>query len=247
VSITSDEELEALKRIGRVVALTLAELQRALAPGMTTADLDALCAAALARHGARPTPKHTYHFPGSLCVSVNDEIVHGIPGGRKVRPGDVVKLDVTADLDGYVADAARTAVVPPAARHGDRLAAAARAAFDRAMHAARAGTRLCDLGREVEREARRHGYRVVRDLCGHGVGRAVHEPPDVPNYFEPRCHGRLTEGLVVAVEPILCAGSGRVVNCPDGWTVRTADRSLSAHHENTVVITRGEPIILTAA
>jgi methionyl aminopeptidase len=247
MSIHSQADLEGLRRIGRIVAEALRVMQDRLAPGMTTADLDAIGAAVLARHGARPTPQHTYGFPAACCISVNDEVVHGIPGARVLRAGDVVKLDVTADRDGYVADAARTVVLGPAAADASRLAAAARAAFQRALDFATAGRRIRELGRAVDAEARRHGARVIRELCGHGVGRKIHEPPTVPNYYEPRCLGRFTEGLVVTVEPILCAGSGQAQQPDDGWTVRTSDGSLAAHHEETLVITRGRPLILTAA
>jgi len=178
-------------------------------------------------------------------VSVNDEAVHGIPGPRVLRAGDVVKLDVTADKDGFVADAARTVVVGEAPGPGRRLAECARAAFACALLAARAGNRTRDVGRAVQAEVRRRGFRVLPELAGHGVGRAVHEPPCVPNYDEPRATDLLTEGLVLAVEPIITAGRGRVAAPTDGWTIRTADGSLAAHHEETIVVTRGLPIVVT--
>jgi methionyl aminopeptidase len=246
MSIQSEADYHGLQLIGRIVAAALAAMQRHLAPGRTTAELDAVCRATLTEMGARPTPEHAYGFPGAACISVNDEVVHGIPGGRVLRPGDVVKLDVTADRDGYVADAARTVVVPPAPERAQRLADCARAAFARALDVATAGTPIRAVGRAVEAEVLRHGYRVIRELSGHGVGRQIHEPPSIPNYDEPRCRGRFTEGLVITVEPILAAGSGKAFNCRDGWTIKTADRSLAAHHEETIVITRGRPLILTA-
>jgi methionyl aminopeptidase len=247
MSIESSADLEGLTRIGRVVEEALREMGQRVVAGVTTAELDAVCVAALDRHGARPTPRHAYGFPGAACISVNDEVVHGIPGDRVLRAGDVVKIDVTADLNGYVADAARTLVVAPSTPAGDRLTACARSAFACAMRVATAGRRIREVGTAVEGEVRRQGYSVIRELCGHGVGRKIHEPPMIPNYFDPRCQGRLNEGLVITVEPIIAAGSGRAVNGKDGWTVRTADRSLAAHHEETIVITRGRPIILTGA
>ncbi len=246
MSVETQDDIAGLSRIGRIVGLVLREMERAAAPGRTTADLDGLCAHELARHGARPSPRRVYGFPGSSCISVNDEVVHGVPGPRVLEPGDVLKIDVTADLEGYVADAARTVVVGPSDPGKDRLVECARSAFRQALHLATAGALINSLGAAVERETRRHGFNVIRELAGHGVGRAIHEPPDIPNYHDRSHCGRLTEGLVVAIEPIIAAGTGRAVLCEDGWTIRTADRSLAVHHEETVMITRGRPIVFTA-
>lgn len=247
MSIQSERDRLGIERAGRVVALALAEMREHLRPGMTTAELDALGEAVLRRHGARSAPQQHYAFPGVNCISLNDEAVHGIPHRRVIQPGDLVKLDVTAELDGYIADAAVTVGVPPVPAPARRLAACAEAAFQRALSVARAGERVNAIGRAVETEVRRWGFRVIRELCGHGVGRAIHEEPSVPNYCDRGNPTRLTEGLVITIEPIIAAGSGRVVLDPDGWTTRTADGSLSAHHEHTVVITRGRPVLLTAA
>jgi methionyl aminopeptidase len=236
-----------MRRAGQVVARTLAAMETAIAEGMTTADIDSVAQRELDRHGARPTPMHVKGFPGAACISINDEAVHGVPGCRRVERDDVVKIDVTADLDGYIADAARTIVVSPRDPNRLRLAWCARASFDAGMNAAVTGNRTDDIGGAVEREVRRSGFRVIKSLCGHGVGRAIHEPPSVPNYREPRMSHRLTVGLVITIEPIICAGSGRAYEANDGWTVCTADGSLAAHHEETIVITTGRPIILTAA
>jgi methionyl aminopeptidase len=249
----SRREIELMRRAGQVACQILAKMREAAVPGMTTFELDELARVEMESAGAisgsrfYPSYKPGEGYPGYTCISVNDEVVHGIPGGRVLRPGDAVKLDVTADRDGYVADAARTVVLGPATPDASRLAAAARAAFQRALDFATAGRRIRELGRAVDTEARRHGARVIRELCGHGVGRKIHEPPSIPNYYEPRCLARFTEGLVVTVEPILCAGSGQAHQTDDGWTVRTSDGSLAAHHEETLVITRGRPLILTAA
>ena len=247
MSIESKADLKGMTAIGRIVGETLKVLVGAAGPGMTTAELDRLCERELAGRGARPTPRHAYGFPGAVCISINDEVVHAIPGPRVIGPGDVVKIDLTADKDGYVADASRTVVMPFARAEASRLAACARSAFDAAMAEARAGRRARDVGRAVEREVRRHGFAVVRQLYGHGVGRAIHEPPSIPNFDDPGCPDRLTDGLVITVEPIVAARSGRAVTTSDGWTVRTLDGSLSAHHEETILITRGEPVVLTAA
>jgi methionyl aminopeptidase len=201
----------------------------------------------LAANGARHAPRLDYNFPGDSCISVNDEAVHGIPGPRVVRAGDLVKLDVVAEKDGYFADAAITVPVPPVTDEKRRLAACARAAFEKAMEVARVGNRVSDIGRAVENEVKRHGFVVVRDLAGHGIGRKIHEEPSVPNHWDWRARQVLTDGLVITVEPIVAARSGRVVEDPDGWTLRTADGGLSAHFEHTLVVTRGRPVLLTAA
>lgn len=247
MSIGSEEELEALRRVGRVVRRALDAMEREVRPGITTGDLDLVGARVLEEHGARSAPRVVYGFPGTVCISVNDEAVHGIPGGRAVAAGDVVKLDVTAELDGFMADAAVTVVAAPSSEAGRRLAACARVAFEQAMRVARAGRRVNEIGRAVEAEVSRRGFAVMRDLAGHGIGRSIHEEPSVPNYYDWRARAPLTEGLVITVEPIVAQRSGAYVDDEDGWTVRTADGGWVAHHEHTLVITRGRPILLTAA
>ena len=177
---------------------------------------------------------------------MNDEVVHGIPRNRVLRDGDLVKLDVTAEKDGFFADAAVTVRVGEVSAAAQSLARCAEAAFLQAMRVVRPGARVHEIGRVVERTVRGNGFSVVRELCGHGVGRTIHEAPTVPHYFDPGNRARLTEGLVIAVEPIIAAGSGRSVLGRDGWTVRTADHSLAAHYEQTVVVTKGAPLVVTA-
>lgn len=188
-----------------------------------------------------------YGFPGDVCISVNSEVVHGIPGDLVIQQGDLVKLDLTAEKDGFHTDAAVSVQVPPVQGTTQQLAKCAERAFRQALVAARAGKRTKDIGRAVEREVRRSGFQVIRELGGHGVGRTIHEAPSVPNYADPFARHILTEGLVITIEPIIAAGSGKVALDKDGWTVRTLDGSFSAHYEHTVVITRGEPVLLTAA
>jgi methionyl aminopeptidase len=188
-----------------------------------------------------------YGFPSAVCISVNDEAIHGIPGSRVLQDGDLLKLDLVAEKDGFFADAAVTVRVGAVSATADSLVRCAESAFQHAAKVARVGNRVYEIGRAVEGEVRRCGFSVMRDLCGHGVGRSIHEEPSVPNYHEPRCRSRLTSGLVITIEPIIAAGSGRGELQRDRWTVRTADRSLSAHYEHTVVITKGAPILLTAA
>jgi methionyl aminopeptidase len=215
--------------------------------GDPTAQLDAMAARVFAHHGARSAPTLVYGFPGHVLLSVNDEIVHGVPGPRALRRGDLLTLDVTVECDGYVADAARTLVVGRGSDTANRMIACVRAAFRAGAAVARAGTRVNEIGRAVDTEVRRHGFRVVRDLSGHGVGRTIHEEPSVPNYYDPWQRDVLTEGLVLTIEPMISAGSAEAVTDANGWTIRTRDGSLSAHHEHTLVITGQAPLILTAA
>jgi len=236
-----------MRAAGAVVALVLAALKALVRPGVTTGELDAVADRLIREHGARSAPVLVYNFPGAVCISVNDEIVHGIPGQRALQEGDLVKLDVTLEKDGFMADAAVTVPVGQVSATARRLAACAEHAFRQAMQVARAGQRVFEIGVVVEREVRRQGFSVVRDLCGHGIGRSIHEKPSVPNFFDPNAHERLTEGLVLAVEPIIAAGSGRSLLAHDGWTYKTADHKLAAHFEHTIVVTQDAPIILTAA
>ena len=248
MSIETQADLEALKRVGRVVAETIAEARRRLCPGMTTAELDGIAEAVFARHGARSAPREEYGFPGCLCLSVNDEAVHGVPGERVLRSGDLVKVDVTAELDGYVADACESIPVGAVDRETERLSAAAAAALRRGIAVATAGVQAREVGAAVERVVEARGFSVLRALQGHGVGRAIHEPPEIPSWDAPWATETLTEGLVMTIEPIIGAGGREVVDdADDGWTIRTRDGARSAHAEHTVVITRGQPLVLTAA
>ncbi|HEY2018647.1 MAG TPA: type I methionyl aminopeptidase [Bryobacteraceae bacterium] len=247
MSIRNHVQLEKLRAIGRIVRLVLEQTAAAVRPGVTTLELDEVGARVLSAHGAESAPPKVYGFPGALCISVNDEAIHGIPGGRVLQVGDLVKLDLVAEKDGFYADAAVTVPVGEISQTAGALMRCAESAFHLAAKVARAGARVYDIGRAVEQETHRCGFSVMRDLCGHGVGQTIHEPPSVPNFHDPRFRTRLTEGLVITIEPIIAAGAGRGVLQRDKWTIRTADRSLSAHYEHTVVITRGDPILLTAA
>jgi methionyl aminopeptidase len=246
MSIESADDWKGLRRAGRVAHVTLEALEANVRPGVTTAALDAVAARVFAAHGARSAPAMLYGFPKTVLISVNDEVVHGIPGSRQLESGDLVKLDVTVEKDGYIADAARTVIVGSGSEQAQRLTACARAAFASALRVARAGARVNEIGRAVETEVRKRGFTVIRALTGHGVGRAIHEPPSVPNHYDPWQKDVLTDGLVLTIEPIISAGSERVREDPDGWTVRTGDGSLSAHWEHTLVVTRERPVVLTA-
>lgn len=247
MSIESYADWKALRRAGRIVRLTLDALEQHAREGVTTGELDGIAAAVFAAHGARSAPSLVYGFPGTVLISVNDEVVHGIPGSRRLERGDVVKLDVTAEKDGYMADAARTIVLDGGSEIARQLRTCVRGAFSSALKVASAGRLVSDIGCAVEAEVSRYGFSVIRGLGGHGIGHSIHEAPSVPNYHDPRQRDVLTEGLVVAIEPIICLGSGRVFEDRDGWTIKTRDGSLAAHHEHTVVITRGMPVLLTAA
>jgi methionyl aminopeptidase len=247
MSIKSPADWKGLREAGRVVRLTLDALERGVRPGVSTAELDRVAAAVFEAHGARSAPALIYGFPGTVLISVNDEVVHGVPGARRLAPGDLVKLDVTVEKNGYMADAAQTTIVGNGTDVARRLRACAQASFRKALDVARAGSRVSEIGRAVEAEVKRCGFTVVRGLGGHGIGRTIHEKPSVPNFYDPRQRDRLTEGLVVTIEPIISAGSDQTFEGRDGWTLRTTDGSLSAHHEHTIVITRDQPVILTAA
>src|ERR1700720_1708656 len=241
MSITTAEQLEKLRACGLIVAKALRAMSAAVRPGVTTAELPPIAKKILAENGAQSSPPLIYDFPGDVCISINDEVVHGIPGPRTIQPGDLVKLDLTALKDGFHTDSAVTIQVPPAQEKSRELAHCAERAFRQALVAARSGNRTKDIGRAVEREVRRRGFHVIRELGGHGVGRTIHEEPSVPNYADPLARHLLTEGLVIAIEPIIAANTGAVSLDRDGWTVRTADGSLSAHYEHTIVITRDVP------
>jgi len=247
MSINSPEQFEKLRACGMIVGKALRAMAAEVRAGVSTAELCDIGSRVLAEHGARSSPPIVYGFPGDVCISVNDEVVHGIPGNRVIQPGDLVKLDLTAEKNGYHTDSAVSIEVPPATSTAKELAHCAERAFRQALGAARAGNRTKDIGRAVECEVRRRGFHVVKELGGHGIGRKIHEPPPVPNYADFFAQHKLTEGLVITIEPIIAAGTGEVTLDRDGWTYRTADGSLSAHYEHTVVITRGEPVLLTAA
>ena len=247
MSITSEADWKGLREIGRVVRLTLDALERHVQAGVTTAELDQVAAQIFAAQGARSAPAMVYGFPGTVLICVNDEVVHGIPGSRRLKSGDVVKLDVTAEKGGYMADAARTVLVGSASARAQRLVACVHSAFEQALKVAKAGNLVREIGRVIETEVNRHGFSVIRALEAHGIGRTIHEAPSVPNYWNPEQKDVLTEGLVLTIEPIISGGQGQVYEDGDGWTIRTSDGSLAAHYEHTVVINRDRPVLLTAA
>ena len=247
MSIESADDWKGLRRAGRIAHLTLDALEANVRPGVSTAELDEVAARVFAAHGGRSAPAMVYGFPGTVLISVNDEVIHGIPGPRRLATGDLVKLDVTVEKDGYIADAARSVIVSSGSDVATRLAACAREAFAAALAVAKTGTKVNAISRAVESTVRARGFTVVRGLTGHGVGRTIHEPPSVPNEYDPWQRDVLTDGLVLTIEPIISAGSARIRQDRDGWTTRTSDGSWAAHHEHTLVITHHRPVVLTAS
>jgi methionyl aminopeptidase len=246
MTIDSERDLLGLRKIGKIVGITLQEMKAAVKAGIKTRELDALASAILKKHGARSAPYLTYKFPGVTCISVNDEAAHGIPGDRIIEEGDLVKLDVSAELDGYYADAALTVPVLPIAPAAQQLVEVAQAALDAAIAAAKAGQPINQIGRAAETVARKNHLQIVRELAGHGVGRGLHEEPrSVPNFYVPTARRPLNDGLVMAIEPHLTIGHGRIDTDKNGWTLRTHDRKLVANFEHTIAVMDDQPLLLT--
>jgi methionyl aminopeptidase len=246
MSIESPADWIGLREVGRITRLTLDLLESLVRPGVTTGDLDEAAAALVRAEGASSAPALVYGFPRTVLISVNDEVVHGVPGSRVLAPGDLVSLDVTLDKDGYVADAARSVIVGAGSRTARRLVACADRALAAALRVVQLGAPVNGIGRAVSAEVARHGFAVIQGLAGHGVGRTIHEPPEVPNDYNRWQRDVLTDGLVLTIEPMISAGSARVRQDADGWTLRTRDGSLAAHCEHTLVVTRQGPVILAA-
>ncbi|MEM7333797.1 MAG: type I methionyl aminopeptidase [Chloroflexota bacterium] len=246
MTVENDKELEDLKKVGRVVGLTLKEMERKLKPGMTTAELDFIGQKMLAKFGARSAPNLTYGFPGATCISINNEAAHGIPGNRAIKKGDLVNIDVSAELDGFFADAATTIMVPPISALARKLIKCTLRARKRAIQIAQAGKPLNLIGKTIESEAKRCGFTVIRDLPGHGVGRALHEDPTIPGYYDAKLVKPLKKGQVITIEPFLADGAHHIQEAEDGFTLKTTNGRLSAQFEHTIVVTMGKPIIITA-
>ncbi|MCP1145987.1 type I methionyl aminopeptidase [Lysinibacillus endophyticus] len=244
--VNTSEELEALKKIGRICAEIRDAMKAATKPGVTTKELDEIAGRMFAEKGAISGPKGEYDFPGYTCISVNHEVAHGIPGSRVIEEGDLVNIDVSGSLDGYFADTGISFVVGDGYEAKEKLCAVAKSAFDRAMTKVKAGSKLNQIGKAVEREARDHGLTVIMNLTGHGVGRSLHEKPDhVLNYYDAWDSTILKDGMVLAVEPFISEKAEHIVESGDGWTFITPDKSLVAQIEHTIVVTKNKPIILT--
>lgn len=234
-----------MRDAGRVVAQVFRELEKAIAPGVTTGELNALAEDFIARQGARPAFKGLYGFPAAICTSVNEQVVHGIPGLRRLEDGDIISIDIGAEINGYYGDAAVTFPVGEISSGARRLLDVTRGALYAGIEMARSGNRLGDISHAIQSYVERHGYNVVRDYVGHGIGREMHEDPQVPNFGRPGRGPRLEPGMTLAIEPMVNAGTHEVRTLEDRWTVVTRDGSLSAHFEHTVAITNGAAEILT--
>ncbi len=251
ISIKSKNEIELMKRAGALVALVLEKIGEAVKPGVTTQDLDRIAEEIITKNGAKPSFKGykglpgAIDYPASICASVNNEVVHGIPGLNLLKDGDIISIDVGAYLDGFHGDAARTFAVGTISENARKLIEVTRQSFYEGIQRAVAGNRIFDIASAVQDYVEAHGFTVVRDYIGHGIGRNLHESPEVPNYRTRNRGPRLEKGMTIAVEPMVNAGDWQVNILSNKWTVVTLDGSLSAHYENTIAITEGEPLILT--
>jgi methionyl aminopeptidase len=245
VYLRDRSEIEAIRAAAQLVARTLAMLGTEIRPGQTTGELDRLAEAFIQDHGGRPAFKGYRGFPASICPSINDEVVHAIPGPRTLQAGDVIGIDVGVEMGGFFGDAAYTFPVGEVSEDATRLLEVTRQALLHGIAQARAGNRVGDISHAIQAYAEQHGYSVVRSLVGHGIGRQMHEEPQVPNYGPPDRGPRLMVGQVLAIEPMVNAGTADVVTREDGWTVVTRDGALSAHFEHTVAVGADGPDILS--
>lgn len=247
MSIQGDEDVVGLKRIGNVVARVRDALGAQAVPGVTTLDLDQMAGQMLREAGATSAPILAYGFPGHSCISVNDEIAHGVPSASRVlKSGDLVNIDVSAELDGYWADTGASFIVGRASPLHRELISKTRKALKLGLKAAKAGAPINRIGRAIENFVRSTRFTLVENLCGHGVGRHIHEEPSIPNYYDHHSRTKLTEGLVITIEPFLTTGADMAVEDQDGWTLRTPDGSVGAQFEHTLIVTRTGPVIVTA-
>ena len=246
ITLKSSHEIQLMRQAGKITAAARALAGAMVAPGVTTREIDRAVHRFIKSHGAEPSFLGFNGFPASVCISVNDEIIHGIPGHRVLREGDIVSIDVGAFKDGYHGDCAATYPCGQISEEARRLIEVTRQSFFEGLKFAREGYRLPDLSGAIQRYVEANGFSVVREYVGHGIGRKMHEDPEVPNYVEPKAgRPRFLRGMAIAVEPMVNAGGAGVLVMPDGWTVKTADGRLSAHYENSILITDGEPELLT--
>lgn len=245
MTIDNDDQLEALKEVGGIVRETIDLMAAAVRPGISTLELDEIGAVHLASKGARSAPQLAYDFPSSTCISINDEIAHGIASDRVLEDGDIVNIDVSAEKNGYFGDSGRSMPVGIGHTHLEKLCADTKTALRKAVYACRAGQKINAIGRVIEKEAARGGYTVIPDLCGHGVGASIHEEPQVYNTYHREAREKLGRGLVITIEPFFTNGSGEICEADDGWTLKTRDGSIAAQFEHSFVVTKGQPIILT--
>lgn len=245
INIKSAKEIEIMRIAGKVVAETHEVLKEVIKPGITTKELDIIAEEYIRKCGALPAFKGYYGFPASICTSINSQVVHGIPGNVVLKDGDIVGIDIGAIYEGYVGDAARTHGIGTISSDAQRLIKVTEESFFAGIECAREGYRLSDISHNIQKYVEAHGYSVVRDLVGHGIGKQMHEDPQIPNYGLAGRGPRLAAGMALAIEPMVNQGKYAVKTLSDGWTVLTADGSLSAHYENTIIITKDAPELLT--
>jgi len=244
--IENENDIKPLKAIGHICAMTLQTMMEHAKPGMTTAELDNIGMEFLKKEGAQSAPMVMYQFPGATCISISPVIAHGIPGDHVLCEGELINIDVSAEMGGYFGDTGASMVVAKHVPEFEKIIAATKSALAQALRVARAGQPLNEIGRTIQDEAKRNGYGVIYDLTGHGIGHKLHEDPvQVSNYYKPKETLILQEGLVLAIEPFLTTGRGRVLEGRDGWSLRTVDRKIAAQFEHTIIVTKDEPIILT--
>jgi len=246
ILIKTDKEIEFMRQAGKIVGNTLLKLEEVIRPGITTAELDIIAEEYITKQGAKPSFKGYYGFPASICASVNNEVVHGIPSKKVVlQEGDIISIDCGALLNGYHGDAARTFPVGKISNEAERLIEVTKESFFKGIKKAFVGNRLTDISAEIQKYAESFGYSLVRDYVGHGIGKDMHEDPEVPNFGRPNRGPKLIKGMVLAIEPMVNIGNYHVRVESNNWTVVTEDKSLSAHYENTVAILDDGPEILT--
>ena len=245
ILIKNDLEISFMRKAGRIVGETLNLLERNIRPGITTAELDRIAEEFITKQGAKPSFKGLYGFPASVCISVNTTVVHGIPGDYTLKEGDIISVDCGAFIDGFHGDAARTFPVGKVSEEARKLIEVTENSFFRGIKKAQVGNRLTDISNEIQQYVEAQGFSIVRDFVGHGIGRDVHESPNVPNFGKPGKGPKLVEGMALAIEPMINIGKHNVKTLSDGWTVVTADGSLAAHYENTIAILPDGPEILT--
>ena len=245
ITLKNSKEIAAMQKSGAITAAAMRAAKAVIRPGVTTKQIDRAVHAAILSHGAVPSFLGYGGFPGSACVSVNDEVIHGIPGDRVVHEGDLVKIDVGAFFEGFHGDCAATFAVGEVSEEARKLIDVTRQSFYEGIKFARVGYRVSDISHAIQEYAESFGFGVVRQYVGHGVGRKLHDDPEVPNYGKPGHGPRLLPGMTIAVEPMITAGSFDVYVLPDNWTVKTVDHSLAAHYEHSILITSGDPVLLT--
>lgn len=246
--MTADSEIDIkhLKAIGRICALALKKMMKHAVPGITTGELDDIGREFLDKEGAKSAPQTMYKFPGATCISISPIIAHGIPGDHVLKEGELINIDVSAELDGYFADTGGSMVVSKHIPEVEKLLEATRSALAKALSVARAGQPINNIGKTIQQEAINNGFNVIYDLTGHGIGHQLHEKPSaVYNFYKPDDRRILNEGLVLAIEPFLTTGKGHVVEKKDGWSLQTIDKTIASQFEHTIIVTKNEPIILT--